>query len=199
MEMRAEPSECGRVACRRGASACGRDSGGPSSSAACCVLGLPLLLLRACRRPTIQSTLKAPPTPAQMAELWVEPERNRDLFWGVGGQRARARSRGDLHRHRDEARRVQPRLHRQGPARTASGAPSSHLKRRPKWRVANPVGHRLPSAAGLLPARVAGRQGRLAEPAAARPLPRAARRPSTGSTPTAPGRTTATPSSARAS
>jgi hypothetical protein len=23
----------------------------------------------------------------QMAELWVEPERNRDLFWGVGGKR----------------------------------------------------------------------------------------------------------------
>jgi hypothetical protein len=38
-------------------------------------------------RTTIQSTLSGPPTPAQIAELWVEPERNRDLFWGVGGKR----------------------------------------------------------------------------------------------------------------
>jgi hypothetical protein len=37
-------------------------------------------------RAQIQSTLKAPPTPAQMAELWVDPGRNRDLFWGVGGR-----------------------------------------------------------------------------------------------------------------
>src|SRR5437763_149281 len=28
-----------------------------------------------------------PPTAAQLTELWVEPEPNRDLFWGVGGQR----------------------------------------------------------------------------------------------------------------
>ena len=46
---------------------------------------LPILLLTACRT-TIQSTLQSPPTPAQLAELWVEPERNRDLFWGVGGR-----------------------------------------------------------------------------------------------------------------
>ena len=26
------------------------------------------------------------PTKAEIAELWVEPERNRDLFWGVGGR-----------------------------------------------------------------------------------------------------------------
>jgi len=29
----------------------------------------------------------APPTPEQLAELWVEPEPGRDLFWGVGGER----------------------------------------------------------------------------------------------------------------
>ena len=29
----------------------------------------------------------APPTPEQMAELWHAPEPNRDLFWGVGGER----------------------------------------------------------------------------------------------------------------
>ena len=48
-------------------------------------IALPILLLTACRT-TIQSTLKSPPTPAQIAEFWVEPERNRDLFWGVGGR-----------------------------------------------------------------------------------------------------------------
>ncbi|HET7694261.1 MAG TPA: hypothetical protein VFK57_01030 [Vicinamibacterales bacterium] len=36
---------------------------------------------------TIRSTQAAPPTADQMAELWVEPERTRDLYWGVGGQR----------------------------------------------------------------------------------------------------------------
>jgi hypothetical protein len=29
----------------------------------------------------------APPTPEKLAELWAEPEPNRDLFWGVGGER----------------------------------------------------------------------------------------------------------------
>jgi hypothetical protein len=28
-----------------------------------------------------------PPPPAQLAELWHEPESDRDLFWGVGGER----------------------------------------------------------------------------------------------------------------
>src|SRR4030095_15782753 len=32
-------------------------------------------------------TPPTPPTPAQVAELWVEPEPGRDLFWGVGGER----------------------------------------------------------------------------------------------------------------
>jgi hypothetical protein len=36
---------------------------------------------------SIRSTQATPPTPDQMAELWVEPERTRDLYWGVGGQR----------------------------------------------------------------------------------------------------------------
>lgn len=38
-------------------------------------------------RATIRSTLNGPPTPAQMAELWVEPQAGRDLFWGIGGQK----------------------------------------------------------------------------------------------------------------
>ena len=40
----------------------------------------------ACHR-AITPTVPQPPTPAERAELWVEPERERDLFWGVGGQR----------------------------------------------------------------------------------------------------------------
>jgi hypothetical protein len=35
--------------------------------------------------PSIESTLPGPPTPQQLAELWVEPEPGRDLFHGVGG------------------------------------------------------------------------------------------------------------------
>ena len=46
------------------------------------------VLLAACTglgvRPTPPS---APPTAAQLAELWVEPEPGRNLFWGVGGER----------------------------------------------------------------------------------------------------------------
>jgi hypothetical protein len=37
--------------------------------------------------PRIKSTLPGPVSPAQLAELWVEPERNRDLFHGPGGAR----------------------------------------------------------------------------------------------------------------
>ncbi len=37
--------------------------------------------------PKIKSTLPGPITPAQLAELWVEPEPDRDLFHGVGGAR----------------------------------------------------------------------------------------------------------------
>lgn len=38
-------------------------------------------------RPTIQSTLPGPPSAGQMAELYLRPDRGRDLFWGVGGRR----------------------------------------------------------------------------------------------------------------
>jgi hypothetical protein len=43
--------------------------------------------LSACQlwmRPTLPAT---PPTAKELAELWSEPEPNRDLFWGVGGAR----------------------------------------------------------------------------------------------------------------
>ena len=42
-------------------------------------------LLAACRTPKIQSTLDGRPSADQLAQLWVEPERGRDLFYGVGG------------------------------------------------------------------------------------------------------------------
>jgi hypothetical protein len=51
-----------------------------------CILAATVGLGGACQR-AIESTIAGPPTAAQMAELWIQPERNRDLFWGVGGQR----------------------------------------------------------------------------------------------------------------
>ena len=40
----------------------------------------------ACRT-AMRSTIQGPPSPAQLAELWVDPEADRDLFWGLGGSR----------------------------------------------------------------------------------------------------------------
>ena len=37
--------------------------------------------------PAVKSTLPSAPSPAQMAELWTQPDRARDLYWGVGGNR----------------------------------------------------------------------------------------------------------------
>jgi hypothetical protein len=45
------------------------------------LVGLPI----ACGR-KIVSTLQAPPTPSQLAQLWVEPRAGRNLYWGVGGE-----------------------------------------------------------------------------------------------------------------
>jgi hypothetical protein len=42
--------------------------------------------LVACTKP-IQSTLPGPPTPDQIAELWLRPTPGRDLFHGIGGSR----------------------------------------------------------------------------------------------------------------
>jgi hypothetical protein len=47
---------------------------------------LAVLWATACH-PAITSTLPGPPTAAQLAQLWVEPEPGRDLYWGVGGRR----------------------------------------------------------------------------------------------------------------
>ena len=49
------------------------------------VIVLATILAGGCR-PTLKATPDKPPSPAQMAELWREPEPNRDLFWGVGGR-----------------------------------------------------------------------------------------------------------------
>ena len=38
-----------------------------------------------CARP-IRSTIEGPASPALLAQLWVEPTANRDLYWGVGGK-----------------------------------------------------------------------------------------------------------------
>jgi hypothetical protein len=40
----------------------------------------------ACGRP-VRSTHSGPPDAALLAEFWVQPEKTRDLFWGVGGER----------------------------------------------------------------------------------------------------------------
>jgi hypothetical protein len=36
---------------------------------------------------SIRSTLPSPPTPSQVAQLWVQPEQARDLYWGIGGEK----------------------------------------------------------------------------------------------------------------
>jgi len=43
--------------------------------------------LVACTTASVKSTLPGPPAPTQLAELWVQPGRGRDLFHGVGGAR----------------------------------------------------------------------------------------------------------------
>ena len=45
------------------------------------------VLLAACTAPEIRSTLPGPPSDEQMAQLWIPPEPDRDLFHGVGGQK----------------------------------------------------------------------------------------------------------------
>jgi hypothetical protein len=41
----------------------------------------------ACAAPAIKSTLPGPPSAGQLAELWVQPDPDRDLLHGVGGKR----------------------------------------------------------------------------------------------------------------
>jgi hypothetical protein len=56
--------------------------------AAILFVGIGLLTgVSGCTSPTIRSTLPGTPTAEQMAQLWVQPERGRELFFGVGGKR----------------------------------------------------------------------------------------------------------------
>lgn len=48
---------------------------------------LAVVISAGCRAPSIKSTLPGPPTAEQLAQLWVAPESERDLFHGVGGSR----------------------------------------------------------------------------------------------------------------
>jgi hypothetical protein len=50
-------------------------------------IALVLAFETACHRRPIKSTQPGPPSAPQLAELWVEPGGNRDLFYGVGGKR----------------------------------------------------------------------------------------------------------------
>lgn len=50
-----------------------------------CILAATLVIGGACQR-ALESA-NTGPDPAKMAELWVQPEPDRDLFWGVGGKR----------------------------------------------------------------------------------------------------------------
>ena len=47
----------------------------------------PIVGLAACTTAAVKSTLPGGPTPTQLAELWVQPERGRNLLYGVGGAR----------------------------------------------------------------------------------------------------------------
>lgn len=55
------------------------------TASACALCIAVALLLVSCAR-TIKSTLPGPPSAGQLAELWVRPGPNRDLFYGVGGK-----------------------------------------------------------------------------------------------------------------
>ena len=88
-------------------------------------------LAAACHRP-IKSTLPAPPTRPQLAELWVEPPGATATCSGASAASGSRPIRRAVHRHRDQARRLQPRLHRHRIRKIASGAPSFRPRRRPK-------------------------------------------------------------------
>lgn len=59
----------------------------PRTSLACISAAVATAVLVAGCQRAIESTIAGAPSAAQLAELWVPPERNRDLFWGVGGKR----------------------------------------------------------------------------------------------------------------
>jgi hypothetical protein len=59
---------------------------GPAGSAVRLLTVTAAIILLSCTTTSITSTLPGPPSAEQIAELWVAPERGRDLFYGVGGK-----------------------------------------------------------------------------------------------------------------
>jgi len=59
----------------------------PRTSLVALILGV--ALAASCATPRLRNTLGRRPTPAEMAQLWIEPRDigSRDLFWGIGGQK----------------------------------------------------------------------------------------------------------------
>jgi hypothetical protein len=55
-------------------------------SAVWILIGTVSLWAIGCSTPKIQSTLPGPPNADQLAQLWIQPDRGRDLFHGVGGK-----------------------------------------------------------------------------------------------------------------
>jgi hypothetical protein len=57
------------------------------------ILPLVALFIMACGATRVIRVPSTPPSPEQLAQLWIDPgETPRDLFWGIGGQeRAPAR------------------------------------------------------------------------------------------------------------
>ena len=59
-------------------------------------------LICGCQR-AIRPRLPVRQQPAQIAELWIKPDANRDLFWGIGGKRLAPDPSRALHGHRNQA------------------------------------------------------------------------------------------------
>ena len=49
-------------------------------------LGVCLVSATSACHKAVRSTIEGAPSPTELAELWVEPEPTRNLFWGVGGE-----------------------------------------------------------------------------------------------------------------
>ena len=130
-----------------------------------------LLLVAACH-PAVKSTLPGPPTRSQIAQLWVEPASGRDLYWGVGGKGLAPDP---------AATYTVLEIKRTGfsPGYTVAGPDKRQWSAKlppeaPTEVVASRIhlGPRLPPAADLLPAEMAGREDDLTQPATAGALPR---------------------------
>ena len=100
----------------------------------CAVAILCAAAFSGCRLPArpVRSTLPAPPTAAQLAELWVEPERRPRPVLGRRRQAARARSGRDATRSSRSSAAASAAATPRRSAASASGARSFRRKRRPR-------------------------------------------------------------------